>query len=210
MDSYKQKTLGDSVISFQLGYEYLLEHPCFQSALETVKSTKHVSVPFTLENNNSDVFLLRKTRRNHFDYLHDAFSSGVPVTRPVLNISESDGKHFLVVSHPQVKPLLEFLFSNASNQRKLLVLKKIGLELRELNWKKMRHGDVVHANFFVGKGDAVLIANPEMDHEFLGHLQSDLKQFREMLFHLEREMVHDPPGLWEAVRRDSVIQKLCK
>ncbi len=81
-------------------------------------------------------------------------------------------------------------------------------ELQKLNAAGLRHGEVVQSNFYVGKDDEVFLVNPEIDEEIVDHLPSDLVQFKEMLFHLERDLDHEPEALWEAVDNDSFFKKL--
>ncbi|MBI4406792.1 hypothetical protein HY571_02665 [Candidatus Micrarchaeota archaeon] len=199
-------------VSVRSGYEFLLSHPVFLNALNVVKALKPVSIPFNLEvNGKKQLFHLRRTRRDHYAYHVRAFDTGVAFPEPILGLDDSETRrHYLVVSHSPVTPLVEFLLSQSPNKRKLGALRRIAQELSKLNAGGLQHGDVVHFNFYIGKGDSILVANPELDSEIVSHLQGDLEQFREMLFHLERELDHEPPGLWELVRNDPVLQKLTK
>lgn len=192
------------------GYEYLLQDPEFLSHLETLKSLRPVSIPYRYKKGDETRFFhLRRTRRDHFSFLQKAAENGVSFCRPVLNVRDPETHRFyLVTTHSPVTSLAEFLASPTPNKRKFAVLKKIATELSKLGKTGMRHGDVTSGNIFITKGDDVMLCNPELDEELVEHIQGDLEQFREMLFHLEAELDHEPVGLWQAVKTDPFFKNL--
>ncbi len=210
MEALKYEALGKGRVTLKSGYEFVLNDSSFLAGLNIVKSLTPVSFPLILkQSGKAKFFHLRRTRRDHFSFLYNAHSKGIPFAEPVLNVRDPETRRFyLLTSHGNVKPLVEFLASSATNKRKLNLLKEIAGELVKLGKTGLRHGDVVHSNIFVGKGDQVLLANPELDDEVIEHIPGDLEQFREMLFHLEKELDHEPAGLWEDVKTDAFFKNL--
>ncbi len=211
MEALKYEAIGNCRVTVKTGYEFLLSNPAFLSALDIVRTLKPLSVPLLIrEGARTEFFHVRRTRRNHFSFLHTARSHGVHFPEPVVNVRDPDiHRFYLVTTYSPVKPLVEFIAAPAVTvKRKLGVLRKIAGELVKLNKANLRHGNVTHSSVYVGKGDEVMLYNPELDGEVVEHLQSDLEQYRETLFHLERELDHEPAALWEAVRSDSFFKNL--
>lgn len=211
MEALKYESLGNCKVTLKTGYEFLLKDPAFLSALEVVKTLKPLSVPLRLNaGDKAQFFHVRRTRRNHFSFLQEAAAGGVSFPHAVMNIHDPDVHRFyLVTTYEPVQSLIALLSSPAvSNKRKLSVLKGVATELVKLNKTNLRHGNVTHENIFVNKGDSVMLYDPELDEELVEHIQGDLEQFREMLFHLEKELDHEPEALWETVRNDAFFKTL--
>lgn len=211
MEALKYDSLGNCRVTVKTGFEFLLKDPAFLSSLEVVKTLKPLSVPLRLNNGDkAQFFHVRRTRRNHFSFLQEARENGVSFPHAVMNIRDPDVHRFyLVTTYEPVQSLVEFLSLPAvSNKRKLSVLKGVATELVKLNKTNLRHGNVIHENIFVTSGDGVMLYDPELDEEVVEHIQDDFDQFREMLFHLENEMNHEPPGLWQTVKNDQFFKTL--
>ncbi len=210
MEALKYDAIGNSRVTLKSGYEFLLQEPLFLSALSGVKELKPFSVSFRAKvGDEVKYFHVRRTRRDHFSFLHNARGNGVNFPEPVLNVRDPETRrNYLVMTHEPLESLEAFLASQVPNKRKLAVLKQIGNELVKLNKTGQRHGDVTQSKVFVGKGDSVMLIEPELDEEIVEHIQSDFDQYREMLFHLERELDHEPESLWTAVKNDAFFKTL--
>ncbi|MFH0713598.1 MAG: hypothetical protein V1722_03575 [Candidatus Micrarchaeota archaeon] len=203
----KKKKFGKGHVIYNQEFEVLLQSPVFLNAFELVRTIKPLSVPFSLEvNGEKKYFNLRRTKKDYFPFLDRATAKGANFPQPILSIWDPEKqRHHLVISHEPVVSLKQFLLSNIPNKRKLAALRSIAGELLKLKKLKIRHGNIVYTNIFIAKGDVILLTNPEIDRDITDHIQSDLEQFREMLFHLERELDHEPSLLWEAVQKDKFI-----
>ncbi len=212
MEALKYDSLGNCRVTLKTGFEFLLKDPLFLSSLEVVKTLKPLSVPLRLLNADGkpQFFHVRRTRRNHFPFLQEAAAAGASFPNAVMNIHDPEVHRFyLVTTYGPVQPLVDFLSIPAvSNKRKLAVLKGVVNELVKLNKTGSRHGNVIHENIYVTQGDGVMLYDPEMDEELVEHIQSDFDQYREMLFHLERELDHEPEALWTTVKNDAYFKTL--
>ncbi|MFH1246779.1 MAG: hypothetical protein V1644_00205 [Candidatus Micrarchaeota archaeon] len=211
MGTLRHECFENSSITFDADYEFLLKDPKFLEALETVKTLKPLSVPLWLEvNGKLQFFHVRRTQHNHFTFLHQATNGGASFPKPVINIRDHEiHRFYLVTTYKPVQPLLDFLATpSIPNKRKLNVLKQVIAELTKLSKTKLRHGNIIHENIFVNENDGVMLYDPELDEEVIGHIQSDYAQFRETLFHLERDLDHEPEELWNTVKNDPFFKKL--
>lgn len=210
MGEIKLKPLGAATVTYREGFEFLLDSPDFAKGLNHVKALKPVTVPLHIPHANQHHSLsLRRTRRNHFAFLTRAEQAGVNVEKAVANVEDPETKRFyLVTIIPETQSITGFLESNAPIERKYNVLKKIALQLAKLNQAGLRHGDIMSCNVSVGKGDEVILTNPELDQEVVEHLHSDFDQLREMLLGLERELGYEPAQLWERVRKENYFKNV--
>ncbi len=213
MSRFEQRKLGGHDVTIDRKYAFILNDPLFQSAIETVKTLKPLSVPLMLKNGDETRFFhVRRTRHNHFAFLFAASQNDVNVPQPVLNVSDQDTHRFyLVTTYDPVRSLADYLDDvKVPNSRKLNTLKSLADNLLKLGKAGLRHGNVAYDNIYVSTNGEVMLYDPEMDEEMLHHIQGDLEQFREMLFHLERELEHEPSKLWEIVRNDEFFTNLWK
>ena len=213
MEAVKLKQLGAATVAYRDGFEFLLDNPNFPKALDHVKALKPVTVPlFLTHGGKAHCLCVRRTRRNHFAFLTKAEQAGVNVEKAVANVEDPETKRFyLVTLIPQAHSLTGFLSSNASLERKYNALHSLALQLARLNKAGLRHGDVVSCNVSIGKdgkGDEVILTNPELDQEVVEHLHGDLDQMREMLLHMERELEYEPSQLWERVRKENYFKNV--